>query len=108
MTTFYPMEKALEKMEYDILHGKSLHESMSECAVFDKRSCSLVKVGEEVNKLEDIFTTLSKQYSEQLEHTIGMLGGLLEPILIIFIGLLVGVILVAMYLPMFQMGSVIQ
>lgn len=108
MTTFYPMEKALEKMEKDIMRGKSLHESMAECSIFDKRASSLVKVGEEVNKLEDIFKTLSKQYSEQLEHSIGMLGGLLEPILIIFIGLLVGVILIAMYLPMFQMGSVIQ
>jgi len=108
MTTFYPMEKALEKMEHDIMRGKSLHESMAECSIFDKRASSLVKVGEEVNKLEDIFKTLSKQYSEQLEHSIGMLGGLLEPILIIFIGFLVGVILIAMYLPMFQMGSVIQ
>ncbi|MBN2788268.1 MAG: type II secretion system F family protein [Paludibacteraceae bacterium] len=108
MTTFYPMQKALEKMENDILHGKSLHESMEECSIFDQRANSLVKVGEEVNKLEDIFTTLNKQYAEQLEHSIGMLGDLLEPILIIFIGLLVGVILVAMYLPMFQMGSVIH
>lgn len=108
MTTFYPMQKALEKMEQDIIRGKALHESMSECPIFDKRANSLVKVGEEVNRLEDIFKTLSKQYAEQLEHQIGMLGGLLEPILIIFIGLLVGVILIAMYLPMFQMGSVIQ
>jgi type IV pilus assembly protein PilC len=108
MTTFYPMQKALEKIEQDILQGKALHESMNECSVFDKRACSLVKVGEEVNRLEDIFQTLSKQYADQLEHQIGMLGGLLEPVLIIFIGLLVGVILIAMYLPMFQMGSVIQ
>lgn len=108
MTTFYPMQKALAKMEQDIIRGKALHESMAECPVFDKRAISLVKVGEEVNRLEEIFKTLSKQYAEQLEHSIGMLGGLLEPILIIFIGLLVGVILIAMYLPMFQMGSAIQ
>ncbi len=108
MTTFYPMQIALDKIEQGILRGKSLHESMSECPVFDKRAISLVKVAEEVNKLEDIFQTLSDQYSEQTEHTLGILGTLLEPVLIIFIGALVGVILIAMYLPMFQMGSAIQ
>ena len=105
MIRFYPFEESLTVIEDDILHGKLLNESMMNFSLFDKRIISLVKVGEEVNRLDEIFERLSKQYSEELEHQISLLSSLLEPILIIFIGVLVAVILIAMYLPMFQMGS---
>lgn len=52
-----------------------------------------------------IFTKLNNQYNDELEHRIGMLSNLLEPIMIIVIGLLVAVILISMYLPLFQLSS---
>jgi type IV pilus assembly protein PilC len=105
MIGFYPYEKALETMESDILHGKLLHQSMAKFHLFDARIISLVRVAEEVNQLDVIFTKLNNQYNDELEHRIGMLSNLLEPIMIIVVGLLVAVILISMYLPLFQLSS---
>jgi type IV pilus assembly protein PilC len=107
MIRYYPFEKAMATIEDDIMHGKPLHQSMQKFSIFDTRTTSLVKVGEEVNQLHAMFDRLHKQYSKELEHQTSMLGNVLEPLLIIFVGVLVAVILVAMYLPMFQMGTAI-
>ncbi|HEY4789564.1 MAG TPA: type II secretion system F family protein [Bacteroidales bacterium] len=108
MIQFYPFEAALGKIEADLLHGKQLHESMNSFPIFDKKIVSLVRVGEEVNQLSSIFEKLNKQYSDDLDYKINNIGNLLEPILIIFIGLFVAIILIAMYLPIFQIGSNIR
>jgi type IV pilus assembly protein PilC len=105
--SFYPFEKALEQIEKDIMKGVLLNDSMKQFSIFEKRTISLVRVGEEVNQLDMVFSKLSKAYSEELEHQVGVLSSLLEPALIIFVGILVGVILVAMYLPLFQMSTTI-
>lgn len=105
MIGFYPFEKALEIIENDIMNGTSLNKSMRKFNIFDNRTISLVKVAEEVNQLDSIFERLSKQYSEELEHRIGMMSSLLEPLMIVFVGALVAVILIAMYLPLFQLSS---
>lgn len=105
MIGFYPFEKALDIIDNDIMSGKSLNESMKKFSIFDNRTISLVKVAEEVNQLDTIFERLNKQYGEELEHRIGMMSSLLEPIMIIFVGALVGVILVSMYLPLFQLST---
>jgi type IV pilus assembly protein PilC len=106
MIHYYPLEAALEKTAEDILHGSSLHQSLSENSLFDEKIIALIKLGEEVNKLPTIFLQLKNQYSEELRHKTSILNSVLEPILIIFIGGLVAVILIAMYLPMFSMQSV--
>ena len=105
MIVFYPYVKALNVIEKDIMQGMQLNESMSKFPLFDKRVISLIKVAEEVNQLDTIFQKLSKQYSEELEHKLSILSSLLEPVLIIFVGLIVGIILIAMYLPMFQLST---
>ena len=105
MISFYPFEQALRHFENELLHGKTLHEGMEHFPFFDAKIRSLTKVGEEINQLDKIYSNLSKQYSDELQHQVGILNGLLEPILIIFVGLLVAIILVAMYLPMFQMSN---
>ena len=105
MITFYPYQEALKIIESDILYGKPLHESMEQFSIFDKRTVSLTKVAEEINQLDTVFAKLNDQYSDELEHRIGMISNILEPIMIIFVGLLVGVILIAMYMPMFQLGT---
>lgn len=102
---FYPFEKAMIMLEDDLMNGKTLHESMQKFSFFDMKLISLTKVGEEVNRLADIYSKLSQQYSEEVQHRIGVLNSMMEPILIIIIGLFVAVILISMYLPMFQMGN---
>jgi type IV pilus assembly protein PilC len=105
MIGFYPYEKALETIESDVLHGMLLNQSMQKFKFFDKRLLALTRVAEEVNQLDNIFGKLSVQYSEELEHEINIIGNILEPALIIFVGALVAIILISMYLPLFQLSS---
>jgi type IV pilus assembly protein PilC len=105
MIRLYPVEVALEKMQQDIYHGKTLNESMEQFSIFESRMVSLIKVGEETNQLDAIFKRLYDQYSEDADHQTAMLSSMLEPLLIILVGGMVAVILVAMYLPMFKLGS---
>lgn len=105
MIGFYPYEVALDKISSDILHGKLLHQSLQQFGLFNSRIVSLVKVAEEVNQLDIIFSKLSVQLNEELEHKISMLSSLLEPVMIMFVGILVAVILISMYLPLFQLST---
>ncbi len=66
---------------------------------------ALLRVGEETGKLEDMFANLANQYNDSVDARTALIGSLLEPVLIIGLGILVGFILVAMYLPLFQMST---
>jgi len=107
MVGFYPIEVSLETVKEDILKGLPLHVSLSKFKIYNKRMTSLIKVAEEVNQLDTMFARLAKQYSDEVDHQTSILGSLIEPIMIIFLGLLVAIILVAMYLPLFQMGNTV-
>ena len=80
-------------------------ESMGKFDIYEKRMISLVKVAEEVNQLDKVFTQLKDQYNSDVEYLAGNINSIMEPLLIIFIGIFVGVILVSMYLPMFQLST---
>lgn len=108
MVKFYPLEMALVEIEKDIVNGALFHTSLAKHSIFPKRMTSLVKVAEEVNKLTTVFQQIHKQYSDETENSSKTISSLMEPFLIIFIGLFVGVILIAMYLPLFEIGSGIQ
>lgn len=107
MVDFYPIEVSLETVQEDVLKGQALHVSLSKFEIYNKRMISLLKVAEEVNQLDTMFGKLAKQYSDEVEHQTSIIGSLIEPIMIIFLGLLVALILVAMYLPLFQMSSTV-
>jgi len=108
MVKFYPIQKAISQMREDILKGKTLHEGMTQFSIFPKRMLSLIKVGEEVNQLEDMLLKMSKQNSEELKHQTQLIGKLMEPIIILVIGGVVGLILVAMYMPMFNLSNILS
>ncbi|TKC12045.1 type II secretion system F family protein [Pedobacter polaris] len=105
MITFYPIEQSLIKAEKDILLGSSLSATLAKDDFYPKKFIQMIKIAEEVNKLEYFFEQLSTQYTEEVEYKTNAISGLLEPLIIIFLGLAVGVILIAMYLPMFQMSN---
>jgi len=105
MVKHYAFKSVLIKMEDDIMSGDSLYHSMQQSNFFDIRMLALIKVAEEVNKLEDIFKQLKIQFNNDVEYQTNILSGIMEPLLIVFIGLFVGVILVSMYLPIFQISS---
>ena len=105
MVRFYPIRTALSQVEQDIMAGQSLHQSLAQFGIFDARLVALVKVGEEVNQLSTFFGKLATHYSEEVEHKTSLLSTFMEPLMIIFLGLVVGFILIAMYLPMFQLST---
>ncbi|WP_405610866.1 type II secretion system F family protein [Polaribacter sp. Asnod1-A03] len=108
MIGYYPLEIALEKIEYDILQGKSLHQSMGAYKIFDKKMVSLIKVADETNQNETIFKRLTEQYNEEIEYQSKMISSTIEPFIILILGAIVATILIAMYLPMFKLSTVIS
>ena len=107
MIDFYPLNMALSKVEDDILKGKSLSASMGSNKIFDNKMVSLVKVAEETNQTEYIFERLNQQYAIEVQQKSKLLSTLMEPLIIVIVGVFVGVILVSMYLPMFKLSSVL-
>lgn len=108
MINFYPIEEALSTTKAEILKGNSLHSGLQKYKIFDKRFISLIKIAEEINQLEKTFNRMTKQLNDDIDHQTKVLGTLIEPFIIIIIGGIVGLIMVAMYLPMFNMTDVIQ
>jgi type IV pilus assembly protein PilC len=106
MVKFYPLQKAIEQVKEDIKMGKTMHEGMSQFSIFPKRMLSLIKVGEQVNQLEDMLAKLSQQYNEELKYQTTIIGKIMEPLILLIIGTIVGVILVAMYMPMFNLSNI--
>jgi len=108
MIRYYPIESSLQKVEDDIMKGKSLHESLQQFKVYPSKMIQLVKVGEETNQLDYFFGKISEQYIGEVEYKTTTLSSMMEPLIIIFLGFIVGVILIAMYLPLFQMSNSFQ
>lgn len=107
MIDFYPLQNALGEVEREILQGKSLSDSLKSHRFFDDKMIALVKVAEETNQNEFIFERLNAQYNTQVQQRSKLLSTIMEPFIIMIVGLLVGVILIAMYLPMFKLSSVL-
>ena len=108
MIRYYPIESSLQKVEDDIMKGKSLHESLRQFSVYPSKMIQLIKVGEETNQLDYFFGKISEQYIEEVEYKTSTLSSMMEPLIIIFLGLIVGLILISMYLPLFQMSNSFQ
>lgn len=108
MIGFYPLEQAMQEVRKDIIAGESLHYGLSKFPIFDKRLISLVKIAEEINQLDTTFERLTKQNQEEIEFRTKLIGTVIEPLIIVIIGSIVGVIMVAMYMPMFNLSNVIK
>lgn len=105
MTNFYPLQMALYTICSDVERGSLLSESMEKHPIFDLKLISLTKVGEEINQLGGIYEKLSEQYSDDFQYKISSINNILEPALILIIGGLIALILISMYLPMFQLNN---
>lgn len=107
MIDFFPLKNALDKVGKGIMAGNSLSQSMEKNKIFDQRMIALIKVAEETNQTEFIFERLNHQYNIEVQQKSKLLSTLMEPMIILLVGILVGVILIAMYLPMFKLGNVL-
>lgn len=103
MVSFYPIEYSLDNIQSEILKGKALYTCLNAYSIYPARMISLIKVGEEANQLESMFSKISNQYNDEVEQQTKLLGSLIEPILIVFLAIVVGLVLVSMYLPIFKL-----
>ena len=107
MVNFHPLQESLSAIEYDILQGERMSDSFKKHKLFDKKMIALLKVAEETNQSEFVFKKLYDQYFHEVEYQSKTITNVLNPILTLLVGFIVGVILIAMYLPMFRLSSVI-
>lgn len=108
MINYYPIESSLQVVEDEIMKGKTLNQSMQQFKIFPSKMIQLIKVGEETNQLDYFFSKISEQYIEEVEYKTTTLSSMMEPLIIIFLGFVVGIILISMYLPLFQMSNSFQ
>ncbi|WP_428741586.1 type II secretion system F family protein [Tenacibaculum sp.] len=108
MIGFYPIESSIDRIKDDIVKGSSFSDSLKKHKIYDVNLVSMVKVSEEVNELDEMFNYLTEQYTEEVDTKSKRLGVLIEPFIIIIIGGLVGTIMIAMYLPMFDLSKILN
>ena len=96
------VESAMIQIKDNVMRGESLYSSMKESDMFPGMLYSMIKVGEETGSLDDILNKTADFYDEELESTIQASVALLEPILIVVMGLVIGFIVISIMLPMFD------
>lgn len=102
------LRTAVRSIENDIALGKTLSESMRNFNIFDNKMITMISVGEKSNSLVKMFNQLSSQYNDDVSHKAKLIGTILEPLIIVLIGTIVGVIMLAMYAPMFDLSKIMS
>jgi type IV pilus assembly protein PilC len=106
--TFYPYRRSFEAICEELNAGGSFAGSVERFPqLYDRKLAVLLRVGEETNRLSEMLRSRADDLSAELEHRLKQLGTLLEPALIFAVGILVAVVLIAMYMPMFKLGTTI-
>lgn len=101
-----PLLKSIVKqVEFEIVNGARFSEAVRKSAYFETKISMLLKVGEETNQLASIVNRVSQDKLEEIAHRSKLMSSILEPLTIVFLGAIVALILISMYLPMFQMGN---
>lgn len=100
-------ESAIRQARDDVATGQGLRRAMTYLEALPPALVQMVGVGEETGRLSEMCSHLADRYDEALQTAADRLGALLEPLLMAILGILIGGLVLAMYLPIFRMGSVI-
>lgn len=95
-------EKALLRIRDNVMRGESLYASMVESNMFPPMLYSMIKIGEETGSLDDILNKTADFYDDELEAIIQASVAMLEPLLIVIMGLLIGFMVASIMIPMFD------
>ena len=101
------MKEAMGEVKDDVINrGQSLSHAFERFNYFPRTFVQIVRIGEEAGNLSEVLVQLADQYEEEVQDTLKAVTGAINPILMLFIGAIVGVIVISMFLPMFSlMGS---
>jgi len=99
--------KAIRQIRDDVTTGTTLYNAIKATGLFPTMLMQMVSIGEESGSLDDMLGKVATHYEEAVDNAVDNLSSLLEPIIMSVLGVLVGGLLIAMYLPIFMLGSVI-
>jgi type IV pilus assembly protein PilC len=99
------VEESIVSTRQSVSEGKTLAEPLSKFAVFPPMVNQMIAVGEATGALDNMLTKIADFYDDEVDSAVSTLTSMLEPILMIFLGTTVGFVIIAMYMPIFQMGS---
>jgi type IV pilus assembly protein PilC len=102
------MEKALREVKTAVKEGKGMGQTMQGSNLFSPLVVQMVLVGEEIGELGKMLDRISVFYKERVNTFISRLTTMFEPIVLVFMGIVVGVLVVAMFMPIFSMSSAIK
>ncbi|QVL51060.1 MAG: type II secretion system F family protein [Thiocapsa sp.] len=100
-------QNAVLKMREEVATGQSLQLSMRQQDLFPHMVIQMTSIGEESGSLDDMLAKVADFYEEQVDNAVDSLSSLLEPLIMVVIGGLVGSLIIAMYLPIFKLASVV-
>ncbi len=100
-------DDAAGRIREDVAVGHQLQMAMQQVGVFPNMVIQMAAIGEEAGSLDDMLIKVAEAYEEEVNNAVDALSSLLEPLIIVFIGVIVGTMVVAMYLPIFKMAAVI-
>ncbi|ALZ85960.1 type II secretion system protein F [Pseudomonas oryzihabitans] len=98
---------AVEKIKGDVSTGMQLNFSMRTTGVFSSMAIQMTAIGEESGSLDEMLSKVATFYEDEVDNMVDNLTTLMEPMIMAVLGVLVGGLIIAMYLPIFQLGSVI-
>lgn len=102
------MESAVLDTRDRLTEGETLAHPLAASCVFPPLVCQLIAVGENTGALDRMLRDVAAFYEEEVDRAVAQLVALLEPVIIAVLGVVLGAIVVSMYLPIFQMGDLIQ
>lgn len=98
---------ATQKIKEDVATGQQLQFAMRSTNLFPSMAIQMVGIGEEAGSLEEMLDKVATYYENEVDNAIDGLTSLMEPLIMAILGVLVGGMVIAMYLPIFQMGQVV-
>ncbi|OGS36682.1 MAG: hypothetical protein A2293_13340 [Elusimicrobia bacterium RIFOXYB2_FULL_49_7] len=102
------IENAIHDSIRQVSEGRELHESLSQCDLFPEMTLEMIGVGEKVGELEKMMEKVAEFYDAEVTSVVDSIISVIEPIMIVMLGIVIGFVLIAMYLPMFDMIMILE
>jgi len=99
---------ALENVKKGVFSGDTLTKLFLKEPLFPPTFSQLISVGEQTGQLDEMFNSVSSYYEEEFDTTVDNMSALIEPIMIVFMGIMIGGLMIAMYSPIFNVGALIN
>lgn len=99
------IEKAVYETRSAISEGRTMSDPLSESGVFPSMVCQMIAVGESTGALDSMLTKIADFYDEEVDQAVENMTALIEPFMLVFLGVVIGGLVVSMYLPIFKMAS---